>query len=242
MGNKVVLVTGSAAGIGRATVIDFAQHGYDVIINYVKEKDVALALKKELEEKYHIKASAIQADVADENQVKTMMASIGQEYGKIDALVNNAGIVYDRSFADITIEQFKETLNIDVMGAFIVARAAAPYLREGASIVNVSSTNGTKTVSPDCLDYNIAKIGLQSLTRDLAFQFKPHIRVNAVAPGWVDTRMNAKLDKDYVQEETAKIYLKRFAAPEEIAHVIYFLCSDEASYINGAVIVVDGGY
>lgn len=242
MSNKVVLVTGSAAGIGRATVIDFAQHGYDVIINYVKEKDVALALKKELEEKYHIKASAIQADVADENQVKTMMASIGQEYGKIDALVNNAGIVYDRSFADITIEQFKETLNIDVMGAFIVARAAVPYLREGASIVNVSSTNGTKTVSPDCLDYNIAKIGLQSLTRDLAFQFKPHIRVNAVAPGWVDTRMNAKLDKDYVQEETAKIYLKRFAAPEEIAHVIYFLCSDEASYINGAVIVVDGGY
>ena len=83
---------------------------------------------------------------------------------------------------------------------------------------------------------------MQSLTRDLAFQFKPDIRVNAVAPGWVDTQMNADLPDDYIQEETEKIYLKRFARPAEIAHVIYFLCTDQASYINGSVLIVDGGY
>ncbi len=241
MANKVVLVTGATSGIGRATVTVFAQHGYDVIINYIKEKDAANTLKQELENKYNINASVYQADISDESAVNAMIAGIVKKYGKIDALINNAGIVYDRAFANITIDEFKETLNVDVLGAFIVSRAAEPYMLGGA-IVNVSSTNGTTTVSPECLDYNIAKIGLQSLTRDLAFQFKPNIRVNAVAPSWVNTRMNFDLPKDYIQSETERIYLKRFAQPEEIARVIYFLCSDDASYINGTVINVDGGY
>ena len=243
MDKKTALVTGSSSGIGRATVIEFARHGWDVIITYAKSKKAAFDLKKELEKKYSIQALVYQVDVSDEQQVQTMMADIGKKCGRIQALVYNAGIVYDRSFQDIQVDEFKQTLNVDVLGAFIVSRAAAPYLRGGgASIVNVSSTNGTKTVSPECLDYNIAKIGLQSLTRDLAFQLKPDIRVNAVAPGWVDTRMNADLPADYIQEETEKIYLKRFANPAEIAHVIYFLCTEEASYVNGAVLDVDGGY
>ena len=104
------------------------------------------------------------------------------------------------------------------------------------------TTNGTKTISPECLDYNISKIGLQSLTRDLAFQFKPNIRVNAIAIGWADTDMNKDLPKDYIEEETAKIYLKRFANPSEIAKTIYFLASEDSSYINGEVLTIDGGY
>ena len=193
MDKKVALITGSSHGIGRATAIEFAKHGYNVIINYVKGEEDATDLNQELEEKYHIEAIVCQADVSDEDQVQNMIETVIKKYGKIDALVNNAGIVYDRAFADIKVDEFKETLNIDVLGAFIVSRAVAPYMRNGA-IVNVSSTNGTKTISPDCLDYNIAKIGLQSLTRDLAFQFRPNIRVNAVAPGWVNTRMNDGLD------------------------------------------------
>ena len=241
MNNKVVLITGSAHGIGRATAIEFAKHGYNVVINYIKAETDANNLKQELEEKYNIEAIVCQADVSNEDQVKTMIATIVNKWGKIDALVNNAGIVYDRPFADITIDEFKETLNVDVIGAFIVSKAVYPYMNNGA-IVNVSSTNGTTTVSPECLDYNVAKIGLQSLTRDLAFQFKPNIRVNAVAPGWVNTRMNDDLDKDYIKSETDKIYLNRFAQPEEIAKIIYFLCSEDASYVNGSVLTVDGGY
>ncbi|MBQ6109890.1 MAG: SDR family oxidoreductase [Alphaproteobacteria bacterium] len=241
MNNKVVLITGSAHGIGRATAIEFAKHGYNVVINYVKAETDANNLKQELEKKYNIEAIVCQADVSNEDQVKTMITTIVNKWGKIDALVNNAGIVYDRPFADITIDEFKETLNVDVIGAFIVSKAVYSYMNNGA-IVNVSSTNGTTTVSPECLDYNVAKIGLQSLTRDLAFQFKPNIRVNAVAPSWVNTRMNDDLDKDYIKSETDKIYLNRFAQPEEIAKVIYFLCSEDASYVNGSILTVDGGY
>ena len=114
-------------------------------------------------------------------------------------------------------------------------------MKKGA-IVNISSTNGTKTISPECLDYNVSKVGLQSLTRDLAYQLKPNIRVNAVAIGWADTDMNKDLPEDYIKYETDKIYLGRFADPSEIAKTIYFLASDDASYINGAVVTIDGGY
>lgn len=105
-----------------------------------------------------------------------MITNTLNEFGRVDVLVNNAGIVYDRDFKDIKVEEFKRTLEVNVIGAFIVAREVSKYMKKGSSIVNVSSTNGTKTISPECLDYNISKIGLQSLTRDLAFQFKPNIK------------------------------------------------------------------
>lgn len=113
-----------------------------------------------------------------------MISKVIEEFGRIDVLVNNAGIVFDRSFDEITIEEFEKTLKVNVIGAFIVSREVSKYMKMGSTIVNVSSTNGTKTISLECLDYNISKVGLQSLTRDLAFQLKPNIRVNAVAIGW----------------------------------------------------------
>ena len=240
--DKVVLVTGSSKGIGKATIIQFASKGYNVIINYNNSQAEAEKLKNYVEEQYKIKAITIKADVSNENEVKDMVRKIINEFGKIDVLVNNAGIVYDRDFNDIKIEEFEKTLKINVIGAFIVAREVSKYMKKGSSIVNVSSTNGTKTISPECLDYNISKIGLQSLTRDLAFQFKPNIRVNAIAIGWADTDMNKDLPKDYIEDETSKIYVKRFANPSEIAKTIYFLASEEASYINSEIVTIDGGY
>ncbi len=240
--DKVVLVTGSSKGIGKATIIQFASKGYNVIINYNNSQAEAEKLKNYVEEQYKIKAITIKADVSNENEVKDMVRKIINQFGKIDVLVNNAGIVYDRDFNDIKIEEFEKTLKINVIGAFIVAREVSKYMKKGSSIVNVSSTNGTKTISPECLDYNISKIGLQSLTRDLAFQFKPNIRVNAIAIGWADTDMNKDLPKDYIEDETSKIYVKRFANPSEIAKTIYFLASEEASYINSEIVTIDGGY
>ena len=221
MNSKVVLVTGSSKGIGKATIIEFASKGYKVVINYNNSKDEANELKEYVENKYHTQALAIKADVSNENEVKNMIEQIINEYGHIDVLVNNAGIVYDRSFEEITIDEFKRTLEVNVIGAFIITREVSKYMKSG-SIVNISSTNGTKTISPECLDYNISKVGLQSLTRDLAFQFKPNIRVNAVAIGWADTDMNKDLPQDYIDEEISKIYLKRFADPSEITKTIYF--------------------
>lgn len=241
MNNKVVLVTGSSKGIGKATIIEFAGKGYNVVINCNNSKDEAYKLKEYVENKYNIQALVIKADVSNETEVKNMIEQIINEYGHIDVLVNNAGIVYDRSFEEITIDEFKRTLEVNVIGAFITTREVSKYMKRG-SIVNISSTNGTKTISPECLDYNISKVGLQSLTRDLAFQFKPNIRVNAVAIGWANTDMNMNLPQDYIDEETAKIYLERFADPSEIAKTIYFLASDESSYINGEIVTIDGGY
>lgn len=215
--------------------------GYNVVINYLKTEDDAKTLKHEIENNYKVKALTIKADVSNENDVKNMVNEIINEFGHIDCLVNNAGIVYDRSFEDITIDEFKRTLEVNVIGAFITSREVLKYMKKG-TIVNVSSTNGTKTISPECLDYNISKVGLQSLTQDLAFQFKPNIRVNAVAIGWADTDMNKDLPQEYINDELSKIYLKRFANPSEIAKTIYFLASDDASYINGEVITIDGGY
>lgn len=242
MDNKVALVTGSSRGIGKATIIEFASKGYNVIINYVNSEQEAKNLKDYVENTFNIKALAIKTDISNEEEVKRMISIIINEFGRIDVLVNNAGIVFDRNFEEIKVQEFKRTLEVNVLGAFIVSREISKYMKKGSAIVNVSSTNGTKTISPECLDYNISKIGLQSLTRDLAFQFKPNIRVNAIAIGWADTDMNKDLPEDYIEEETNKIYLERFANPSEIAKTIYFLASEEASYINGEIINIDGGY
>ena len=255
MEKKVVLVTGSSRGIGKATIIEFASKGFNVVIDYIdsekeanpnfrlfnNEKD-AYELKEYVEDKFGIKALVVKADVSCEQEVKDMIQKTIAEFGRIDVLVNNAGIVFDREFAEITVEEFKRTLEVDVLGAFIVSREASKYMKKGSSIVSVSSTNGTKVIAPESLDYNISKVGLQSLTRDLAFQLKPNIRVNAIAIGWADTDMNKDLPQDYINEETAKIYLERFAKPEEIAKTICFLASEDAYYINGEVVNIDGGY
>jgi 3-oxoacyl-[acyl-carrier protein] reductase len=242
MNDKVVLVTGSTRGIGKATILEFAKQGYNVVINYNNSEKEAFDLKQFVETEYKVEALVIKADVSNETEVKNMISEIINKFHKIDVLVNNAGIVYDRNFDEITIDEFKRTLEVNVIGAFIVSREANKYMKRGSSIINVSSTNGTKTISPECLDYNISKIGLQSLTRDLAFQFKPNIRVNAIAIGWADTDMNKDLPKEYIEEETQRIYLERFANPSEIAKTIYFLASDESGYVNSEIINIDGGY
>ena len=167
--NKVVLVTGSSNGIGKATIIKFASMGYNVVINYLTHEKEATDLKKLVENKYNIKALVVKADVSNEEEVKNMISIIKQNFNKIDVLVNNAGIVYDRAFEDIKISEFEKTLKVNVIGAFIVVKEIYKIMPKGSSIVNVSSTNGTKTISPECLDYNISKIGLQSLTRSSCF-------------------------------------------------------------------------
>ena len=144
MENKVVLVTGSARGIGKATIIEFASKGYNVVINYIKNKDKAIELKDYVESEFNVKALVEVADISNESDVKNMIASIIKEFGRLDVLINNAGIAYDRNFDEITVDEFKRTLEVNVLGAFIVSREAAKYMKKDSAIVNVSSTNGTK--------------------------------------------------------------------------------------------------
>lgn len=240
---KVVLVTGSSRGIGKATIIEFAKRGYDVVINYVNCKEEAEELKRKVEEEYHVQALVIQADVSSEVDVKNMVDKIISTFGHIDCLVNNAGIAIDATFDDKTKENFIKTLNTNLIGPFLVSKEVGKYMLEvkKGSIINISSTNGIDTIYPESLDYDASKAGVISLTKNLALQYAPYIRVNSVAPGWVLTEMNKELDSDFIKEEESKILLNRFADPSEIAKVVVFLASDDASYINGEVIRVDGG-
>lgn len=240
---KTVLVTGATRGIGKATIIEFAKKGYDVVINYLNSETKAQELKKEVETTYQVKALVIKADVSDELEVKEMVEEIIKEFGYIDCLVNNAGIAIDTIFEDKTKENFMRTLNTNLIGPFLVSKEVGKYMlkEKKGTIINVSSTNGIDTVYPESIDYDASKAGLISLTKNLAIEYAPYIRVNTIAPGWVTTDMNKELDNDFIKKENEKILLNRFADPSEIAKVITFLASDDASYINNEIIRIDGG-
>lgn len=241
---KVILITGSSKGIGKAIAIEFAKiGGYKVVINYLKDKESAEKLSDCLKQEYKIETLVIKADVSNEEQVKNMIQEIINKFGRIDVLVNNAGIAIDKEFEDRTVEDWKRTLEVNTIGTFLVSKYASENMMENKSgkIINVSSTNGINTFFPSSIDYDASKAAIINLTYNLAIQFAPYINVNAVAPGWVNTEMNKELPKDLIEEETEKIYKKRFAEPEEIAKVICFLASKDAEYINGTVIKIDGG-
>ena len=242
--NKVALVTGSSRGIGKAIITDFARKGYNVVINYIKEDNEAERLKEKLENEYSIKALTIKADVSNEDEVQEMVANIKKEFKRIDVLVNNAGIAIDKEFEDRTVEDWKRTLSVNLIAPFIVSKYVGNEMLKNkyGRIINISSTNGINAFFPTSIDYDASKAGLINLTHNLAIQFAPYINVNCVAPGWVNTDMNKELPKDLIEEETNRIYKKRFAEPSEIAKVVTFLASDDADYINDEIIKVDGGY
>ncbi len=239
---KVVIVTGSSRGIGAATIRKFAQNNYNVVINYLNSKQEALSLKEEVESKYHIKALVIKADISNELEVKELINKTILEFNHIDCLVNNAGIAIDTTLEDKTTENFTNILNTNLIGTFLMCKYIGHImLKQGhGSIVNISSTNGIDSFYPYSMDYDASKAGVISLTHNFAKEYAPNIRVNSIAPGWVNTEMNKELDEDYIKEECNHILLNRFAEPEEIADFIFYI-ADQATYINDAIIKIDGG-
>lgn len=241
---KTVLITGGSRGLGRACALKFAQLGYNVIINYNNSLKEAVSLETYLKENYNISVLLVKADISKEDEVINMMNVIKNSFQKIDCLVNNAGIAIDTLFEDKTVQNFRKIIDVNLIGTFLVSKyiGSLMFKEKSGTIINVSSTNAIDTYYPYSLDYDASKAGVISLTHNLARQFAPYIRVNCVAPGWINTEMNKELDKEFIEEENKKILLGRFSEPSEIANVIAYLASDEASYINGSVIRVDGGY
>ena len=240
MSRKVVLITGGNRGIGKACVIKYASNNYDVIFTYNTGVNEAEELEKYILEKYDVNVLSIKLDLDSELEIMSAVNTAVDRFGKIDVLVNNAGIALDCTVEDKTKDNFIKTLSVNLIGPFLLTRELSKYINDNGSIIMVSSTNGIDTYYSYSLDYDASKAGLISLTNNLSQIYAP-IRVNAIAPGWVMTDMNKELDDEYIKEESSKILLNRFAEPEEIANVIYFLSSDEASYINNSVIRVDGG-
>ena len=243
MNRKVVLITGSSRGIGRSTAIKYAQNNYNVVINYNNSYDKARELEDYLVSTYGIEVMIVKADVSNEVEVKDMVDKVISKFGNIDVLVNNASIAIDSDFTCKDSNSFNEILNTNLVGTFLVSKEVSKYMKDNRSgvIINVSSTNGIDSMYVESLEYDASKAGVISLTHNLAEYLKPYVRVNCVCPGWVNTDMNKDLDSSYIEQENKRIMLNRFAEPEEIANVIYFLATDEASYINNSIIKVDGG-
>ena len=242
--NKVALITGGSRGIGEAISRKFASQGYNVIINFKQSIEKAKSLKNQLEKEFNVKVMIIQADLSIESEIVGMISKSIEQFGKIDVLVNNAGIVIDKEFEDRTIEDWNNTLKVNLIAPFLLTKIVGKEMmkQKSGAIINISSTNGIDTYYPSSVDYDASKSGLISLTYDSAVQFSPYVRVNCIAPGWVNTEMNKELDEDFVKSETERILVKRFGEPEEIANVVAFLASDEASFINSTIIKVDGGW
>ncbi len=242
--SKTVLITGGANGIGKATALELAKNKYDIVINYLTSEEKALQLQKTIIEEYGVNCLAIRADISKEDEVDAMVSQIEKQLGGVDVLINNAAIDLSNLFHLKTADEFRRTLDVNVVGAYICSRRVYSHMKqqEYGRIINISSTNGINTYFPMCFDYDASKAALISLTHNLAMQFAPYVNVNAIAPGFIGTENELDgYDEEFLKEETRKILVERYGQPEEVAYLIRFLISDQADYINNTVIRIDGG-
>lgn len=241
MNKKCVLVTGSSIGLGASIIKKYAIMGYNTIITYYSHKDEAIKLQKEIKDKYNTESLVIKCDISKEEEIENLRQEIINKFNKLDVLVNNASIAIDTTFSDKTKENYMKILEINLVGTFLVSKIMSTIMSDNSSIINISSTNGIDTYYEYSLDYDSSKAGIINLSHNLANYLSPKIRVNTICPGWINTPMNKDMDAEFRKQEEDKILLKRFAEPSEIANLIYFISSEEASYINDSVIRIDGG-
>ena len=242
--NKVVLITGGAQGIGKAIALELGKQGYDIVINYLSSKKDAEILKDKIIKAYGVRGIAIQCDVSKENEVDKMISTIEAKLGGVDILINNAAIDLSNLFHLKNAEEFRKTLDVNVVGAFNCSKRVYRHMidQEYGRIINISSTNGINTYYPMCIDYDASKAALISMTHNLAFEFAPYVNVNCIAPGFIGTENELDgYDEEFLKEETEKIMVNRYGKPEEVAYLVRFLISDEANFINNTIIRIDGG-
>jgi len=249
LSDRVAIVTGSSGGIGKATVTAFAREGADVVIHYRSKETEAKALETEVAALGR-KALLARVDFADmknvQTEVKNMVDSTIKKFGRIDILVNLAGYPardeWNKRLLELTAEDFFKPINVDLFGSFLCARAVAPEMvskRRGV-IVNVSSTPALAGHDRG-FAFTVAKAGIIGLTKALAFELAPFVRVNTIALGNVETTWTEELSKEELAAARNENLIRRFGSQEEIAKTIVFLSSDDSSFINGQTLVLDGG-
>lgn len=244
--NKTALVTGGGKGIGRAIALDFAREGADVAISYLSSERDAVEVSGLIQEQGR-RAFVCQADVSRKSDVDAMVDGVLEELGRIDILVNNAGLNKGMDLLELTEDVWDLIVDVNLKGTYLVSQQVAREMlkRQSGVIINMSSIAGMvgETSIGFSLHYNAAKQGVVAMTRTMANAFAPHIRVNAIAPGVIltDFHVTAGGSMDKVRKRIQDVPLKRGGTAEEVARVATFLASDDAGYITGQTVVVDGG-
>lgn len=239
---KTVLITGASRGIGRGIALRFAQDGYNVVVNYEKNRELAEQLVSQL--KQHTNAIALQADIGRTEEIARLVQEAKRQFSKIDVLINNAGIARQSLFSDVSEQEFDRMMDVHVKGCFFLSQAVAKDMisRKQGVILNISSIWGLCGASCE-VAYSTAKAAVVGMTRALAKELGPSgIRVNCIAPGVVDTDMNAHLCSEDIAALIEDTPLGRLGSAEDIASCAAYLASEEASFLTGQVLSPNGGF
>jgi 3-oxoacyl-[acyl-carrier protein] reductase len=249
MSDKVAIVTGASGGIGRATALEFAREGADLVLQYNSNRAAAEKVALEINS---LGRGALLAQVNFSNvkesprQVQEMVDKATSKFGKVDFLLNLAGYPargeWNKRFLELSSDDFFKPINVDLFGSFLCARGVAPQFlnQKKGVIMNVSSTPALSGHDRG-FAFTVAKAGIIGLTKALAVELAPYVRVNTVALGNVETEWVEELTEEELKKEKSENLIKRFGKPEEIAKILQFLCSDDSTFINGQTIVLDGG-
>jgi 3-oxoacyl-[acyl-carrier protein] reductase len=243
LNEKTALITGGGRGIGAATAMLFAAEGARVGIVDLREDGLREVAARAEQKGFEIKPFV--GDITQKDQIEKLVEEFVRAFGKIDILVNNAGVVIPRPFFEKTVEDWESTLSVNLIGMFLCCQVAAKYMldQKSGKIVNISSIRGIDHCGREgVMDYSASKTAVIGLTKTMAKELAPYINVNTVAPGHTKTEMTAPLPDEIKQNMIEGSYLKRMAEPEDIARAIVFMASDDANFITGQILLVDGGF
>lgn len=240
---KVAIVTGSSRGIGRAIAERFASEGANVTVNWVGREREAQSVVDTIK-KGGGDAFAVRADVSSSGDVKELVRATVDHFGRVDVLVNNAGVMFTKSVLDTTEEEWDRTIDVNLKGAYLCAKEVAPIMlgQESGTIIMMSSNSGL--YHPSAMrftEYVTSKAGMNGLTKALALALGPHITVNAICPGWIKTEMVEDTDPEVEQRILAETALRRWGTTDDVAGAAVFLASKDAAFITGELLIVAGG-
>ena len=245
--NKVVIITGARRGMGKSHALKLAEAGAKVVVADISKEDCQIVVDEIQKNKGE--AIAVKCDVSKKEEIENMVGQAIDKWGKVDVLVNNAGIIKFKPFIELTEEEWDRTLDVNLKGYFLCAQAAAKEMikKKSGIIINIASVEMGQVGNgmPNIVDYCASKGGVVAMTEALTVELAPYnIRVNAISPGAIETPMSeaAKEDPQLLEQVLSKIPMRRMGKPEEVSNLVLFLASDASSYINGSTIVIDGGW